>query len=274
MTYSCRRCGYIQAEKWPEECPGCGGLYRAKETGTDGPGRSTFAKASEVKIEFFPTTVDGFDKVLGGGLVEGTSILLGGTYGAGKSTLAVGVTAAVANKYGPCLYASAEEGVDGVLRIVKRLGVETERVELLAGQTDIWHVLRHARKMSPPPLLFVVDSLTKFSDGPKDDKAIVMALSKWARERKGVALLINQVAKSGDFKGSTEGTHGTDIVMTLGFARPDDVNAPAVKDVRILYSLKSRLGSTTETYWRMSSEGRLECVPPRPPKPARKKRAA
>lgn len=273
MTYSCRRCGYTTDFDWSEEpCPGCGGLYRCKPSGTDGPGRSTFAKASEVKVDFYPTGVQGFDEVLGGGLVKGTSILLGGTYGSGKSTIAVEVIANTAEKYGPCLYASAEESVEGVLRIVQRLNVPTERVELLGGQNDVWRILKYARQMSPAPSLVVVDSLTKLSDGPKDDKAIVSAINKLARELKCCVLLINQLAKSGDFKGSTEGVHGTDIVMTLGFTRPDDYNAPVGREVRVLYSQKSRLGATKETYWKMTEEGRLVCVPPRPPKPRRKKR--
>src|SRR6185369_3694849 len=95
---------------------------------------STFAAAVKSNKVYIPTGIDGFDETIGGGLVAGSPILLAGFRGAGKSTLLCMVSDAVAKVKGRSLYASSEEGVDGVLSIAHRAGISNENVEVLGNQ--------------------------------------------------------------------------------------------------------------------------------------------
>ena len=275
-VYRCRRCGHDEETEWDARCPGCHGFYAPTKFGHDTEEqkqRSTFAAAAVYETVFVPTGIEGFDKTTNGGLVPGTSLLLGGFPNAGKSTLACLVADAIAKVKGRALYASSEEGVEGVISIAKRIGCLNENVEVLGNQSSVEGVITHAKETKA--YLTVFDSLTKyrsdFSGGSPGSiaqvKAVTSAIISFVRETKRCAIIVNQVGTEGDVKGGTEATHNVDVVLALGFTKDDDNDAPEEESpdrpIRILCCEKNRRGPGESTYWRMTEAGVLESVPKR-----------
>lgn len=279
-VYRCRRCLVDQDEPWDGPCPNCGGFYRPQKFGPDSAeqkGRSSLAAAAQYHTVRVPTGVEGFDKTNGGGLVPGLVTLLGGQPSAGKTTLLVEVLDGVAKGKGSALYATSEESVEGIVSIGKRLELENDDVEVLGNQTDIEAVLEHARRTKP--FCLVADSLQKFrsqmaggaAGSIAQAKAVVDAIRGYCRETKRCAIIVNQLDKAGEFKGSTDAQHDVDVVLALGFVRRDDGDAPDEDElddkndeqVRILYCEKHRRGPGPRTYWYMTRSGMFKCVPPR-----------
>jgi DNA repair protein RadA/Sms len=273
--YRCRRCHHEQDQPWEGVCPGCWGLYRWSKVGADSEEqkkRSTFAKAAEYKVDYIPTTLGGFDKVIGGGLVPGSAILLGGQHGAGKSTLLCMVADAVAKAKGSTLYASSEQGVKGVLSIAHRVGAVNDDVEVLGNQDNIERAIEHAKQTKP--FLTIFDSLQKFSSPTSggspgsiaQEMAVCTAIINYCRETNRCAIIVNQMSKAGEMKGSTEASHAVDTVVILGYPKEDDVEAPRESLIRVLLIDKNRDGSErAKSYWRMTEAGLLEEVAPRNP---------
>lgn len=290
-VYICRRCNYEQPEPWESPCPSCKGLYRARKIGvetTEQKTRSTLAAAEHVKIPYVPTGIVGFDKTIGGGIVAGKIILLGGFRGAGKSTLLVLIADAVAQVKGSALYASSEEGVDGVLSIAHRVNIKNPNVEVLGNQQNIESVIEHQRKTKP--FLAIYDSLQKFSSvnsggttgSISQEAAVSKAILDYHREAKTCGIVVNQMSKSGEMKGSTDAAHAFDAVLVLAYPRDEDEDRPRnMPNLRILsVDGKNRLGpDNIKTYWNMHGEGdprpgMLEHVPARSPdeEPPKKRR--
>jgi len=272
-VYVCRRCNYEQSEQWEGTCPRCGGFYRAKKVGVDSDeqkGRSTFAAADEVKKTYIPTGVEGFDRVIGGGLVAGSPILFGGFRGVGKTTLLCCIVDGIAKTKGRALYASSEESVDGVLSIAHRLGLRTNDVSVLGNQHTVERVIEHADKMRPRPFVVVYDSLQKYvsdtssaaAGSPAQDSAVAAAVLAYCRRTKTCAIIVNQMAKSGEMKGDTDAAHAVDTVLIFAFPKDGDEDAPDEKDIRVLLcDGKNRNGpENIKSYWRMNSVGVLEEV--------------
>jgi len=279
-VYVCRRCGHEENAPWEAECPGCKGFYRWKRQGVDSAEQkihSTFAAAVKSNKVYIPTGIDGFDETIGGGLVAGSPILLAGFRGAGKSTLLCMVSDAVAKVKGRSLYASSEEGVDGVLSIAHRAGISNENVEVLGNQYSVEKVIKHAKETKP--FLIVFDSLQKYTSelsggspgSLAQERAVGDVILEHCRETKTCAIIVNQMAKSGEMKGSTDAAHAVDTVLVLAYPKDDDEDAPPGRDnLRVLtVDGKNRNGDeNAKTYWRMQGKddpnpGRLIHVPPR-----------
>jgi predicted ATP-dependent serine protease len=283
--WRCRACkvtlpGGRWEKPWVGPCPACGRSRDADRVSTarDGtdPKRSSLAAAATFEIVRVPTGIEGFDKTIGGGLVPGDVVLLGGQHSAGKSTLLVAVLDGVARLKGSALYASSEQGVSGIIAIGKRLGLQNDNVEVLGDQHEIEPVLEHARETKP--FCLVADSLNKFRSQAAGGlagsnttmKAVVDAVRDYCRETKRCAIIVNQLDKSGAFKGSTDASHDTDAVLALGFPRAEDTDAPAESDldcadelgVRMLVCEKNRAGPGPKTFWYMAPGGVLTHVPP------------
>lgn len=274
-VYVCRRCGYEAASEWEGSCPGCSGFYRAKKMGVDSEEqkqRSTFAAAVHIKRNYVETGVAGFDKVIGGGVVPGSCILIGGFRGAGKSSLLCMVCDAITKTRASALYASSEEGADGVLRIVQRLGIINDSVEVLGNQTIIERVIEHQKKTRP--FLSVYDSLQKYRSefGSGGADAVISAIIRHHRDAKTVGVIVNQMTKGGEMKGDTGASHDVDTVLVLGYPKDDDEECPPNKEgqIRVLcVDGKNRNGAENEkSFWKMHGKddthpGLLECVPAR-----------
>lgn len=230
--------------------------------------RSTFASAAASAVKYVPTGVTGFDKTIGGGLVAGSTILLGGFKGFGKTTLLCMVADAVASSKGRALYASSEEGVDGIVSVAHRLGLRNGDVDVLGSQREVEEVIEHARETKP--FLTVFDSLQKFvsrttggsAGSIAQEKAVGDAIINYCRDTKRCAIIVNQMSKSGEMKGATDVGHAVDTVLVLAAPFPNDEEAPEEEGVRALLVEKNRKGpQTAKSYWRMTDEGKLDCVP-------------
>jgi DNA repair protein RadA/Sms len=215
------------------------------------PTRSALApltlSAARLGAAIAPRTKTGIaelDRVLGGGLVDGSVVLIGGDPGCGKSTLLMQVIHELTRhrRDRGALYASAEESEQQIALRATRLGIENERVDVVASE-DIDAILNLAHRVSPAVL--VIDSIqtmrTSHLDGAPGSMAQVAEcagrLARFAKASGVPVLIVGQVTKDGELAGPNTLKHLVDVVLyleTAGGAR------------RHLTSPKNRFGSTSE----------------------------
>src|SRR5215471_21139239 len=180
IVFVCQSCGG-QAPKWMGRCPDCGEWNTLVEervaaepkgaaaTGGDaryglsstGNAARLFADVDSVAAERIGTGINEFDRVLGGGVVPGSLVLLGGEPGIGKSTLLLQAAAHFARTVGPVLYASGEESEHQIKSRGQRLGISDAPLYLLA-ETCLERILEQIASLKPA--LLIVDSIqTVFS---------------------------------------------------------------------------------------------------------------
>ncbi len=169
--YSCTECGASEP-KWQGQCPSCmswNTLVESIEESSTSTNRyankfdgltqsSTLQKLSSIKaadIERTPTGISEFDRVLGGGLVEGGVVLIGGDPGIGKSTLLLQVLCHL-GKNSQAIYVSGEESPQQIAMRAKRLGLDASNVELLA-EINLEKIL--ATLQTHKPNIAVIDSI-------------------------------------------------------------------------------------------------------------------
>ncbi|MCI0544568.1 MAG: DNA repair protein RadA [Actinobacteria bacterium] len=245
-SFLCESCGY-RSPKWMGFCPQCGSSTPLTETAP------TRARVSSpplvVGIDTAATTtsqrvVTGWgevDRVLGGGLVPGSAILLGGEPGVGKSTLLLQLAGGLAARGERVLMATAEESVDQVALRATRLGVTAPGIDLIA--VDDVDVVVEAAERSRPTLL-VVDSIQAVGVGeiPSAPGGVSQVRESAARlirlaKTTGVSLvLVGHVTKEGGLAGPKVLEHMVDVVLYLE-GDPD-------RGFRVLRSNKNRFGAT------------------------------
>jgi DNA repair protein RadA/Sms len=252
--FSCQACGY-QAAKWLGRCPDCGtwsSLVEETEAaeesrpawGASG-GASKPVPLSEVTADAESrrqTGIAELDRVLGGGVVPGSLVLLGGDPGIGKSTLLLAALEKLSKSH-PTLYVSGEESLRQTKMRADRLGVGSAKLHLFA-ETDASKVLAAAEALKPQAL--VVDSvqtmyLPELGSAPGSISQVrevagrLMAFAK----RSGVAtFLVGHVTKDGAIAGPRVLEHMVDTVLYFEGERGHPF--------RILRAHKNRFGSTNE----------------------------
>src|SRR2546425_8797532 len=174
-TFVCQECG-AHSPKWLGRCAECGAWNslveeRAAEAAAGVASAHRYALAgssgvaqlyADIQLEQharLSTGIDEFDRVLGGGVVPGSLVLLGGEPGIGKSSLVAQVAARVAAR-GPVLYVTGEESPAQVKLRARRLGADAADIRLLA-ETDVDAVIEQIRRLRP--VLVVVDSIQTMS---------------------------------------------------------------------------------------------------------------
>jgi DNA repair protein RadA/Sms len=182
------------------------------------------------------------DRVLGGGLVPGSVVLVGGDPGIGKSTLVLQALAALSRR-GPTLYVSGEESPQQVRMRADRLGIGDDRL-LVVAETALERILEHARAIAPVAL--AVDSIqTMYTEqlssapgsiGQVRDSAAQLVADAKTHQR--AALLVGHVTKEGSFAGPRVLEHMVDTVLYFEGERGHPF--------RILRAVKNRFGSTNE----------------------------
>jgi DNA repair protein RadA/Sms len=257
--YVCGGCGAWHA-KWSGRCDACGEWNSlAEETapkpvpkGLRAAGRTLELVGLRGTTATPPRLVTGIkelDRVLGGGLVAGSAILIGGDPGIGKSTLALqaGAALALGNGLGrgaPVAYVSGEESIDQIRLRAARLGLSAAPVQLAAATSvgDVVATLDHAAA----PRLVIVDSIqTMYVEGIDSAPGSVTQLRSSAHElirfakRRGVALfLIGHVTKDGQIAGPRLLEHAVDAVLYFEGERSHQF--------RILRAVKNRFGAANE----------------------------
>jgi DNA repair protein RadA/Sms len=200
-----------------------------------------------------PTGVVQFDRVLGGGLVPGSAILVGGEPGVGKSTLLLQIAAAVANEATPALVSSAEESRAQIAMRGKRLGIAAENV-LLSSSSDVDDIIATAEALGPA--LIVVDSIQTVVARDIDGSAggVAQVRESGARlvafaKRSGVpVVLVGHVTKEGAIAGPRVLEHMVDVALYL--------EGEPQRGLRLLRGLKNRFGAVNEVgFFEMSDRG-------------------
>jgi DNA repair protein RadA/Sms len=262
VNYACTDCGY-SAGRWFGKCPGCGAFGTLVEEIVGGPAakappqpilRLVDVEASE--SERIPTGVPELDRVLGGGLVPASLVLVGGEPGVGKSTLLLAALSAV-SKDRRALLVTGEESVAQVKLRAERLG-GAERVEILA-ETELETVC--ATLEAERPDVCVIDSIqtlysAEVGSAPGSVAQVREAAARLLRTAKehGVAtILVGHVTKDGSVAGPRVLEHLVDCVLQF---EGDRYHAH-----RVLRATKNRFGSTNELgVFEMTGTG-LEGVP-------------
>ena len=167
--YACAQCGAVSS-KWMGQCPDCGEWNSLEEqaaaptsgpragwaAGSAGPARVVDAAGVDARAEsHLPTGIGELDRVLGGGVVAGSVVLIGGDPGIGKSTLLLQAAASVLARGASPLYVSGEESLSQVALRARRLGLPTEGLKLLA-ETSVERIV--ALAAAERPAVLVVDS--------------------------------------------------------------------------------------------------------------------
>lgn len=270
MAYVCRGCGY-STPSWLGRCPQCGEWNSFLEVEKKPhPRRSPSTRPSSLaemaKEEFpqkrrFSTGLGEVDRVLGGGVVEGSLILLSGDPGIGKSTLLLKIAEGVAVRGKTVLYVSSEESLHQLYLRAQRLRLEqTPRLFLLA-TGDLEEITGHLPSLRPEVVM--VDSIqnltTQEADCLPGSAALLRALSirfmDLAKRENLAIFLVGHVTKEGLVAGPKTLEHLVDVVLYL----EGDPQRP----LRMLRGMKNRFGSTQEVgILTMQEEGLSEVLDP------------
>jgi DNA repair protein RadA/Sms len=258
VVFVCQECG-AQSPKWTGKCAECGAWNslveeRAAEGTTAAPGHryahlgtpGTARLYSEVEAahaERLSTGIDEFDRVLGGGIVPGSLVLLGGEPGIGKSTLLLQAAAHFARDIGPVLYASGEESEHQVKSRGDRLGVGAAPLYLLS-ETCIERILEEIARLKPS--LVIVDSVqtvwsSRFQSAPGSVGQVREAATQFLFAAKGQnvpTVLVGHVTKDGSLAGPKVLEHVVDTVLSFEGERHHSH--------RVVRAVKNRFGAVSE----------------------------
>ncbi|QSQ19977.1 DNA repair protein RadA [Pyxidicoccus parkwayensis] len=270
--YTCQACGY-QTAKWLGKCPDCGAwssLLEETEAKVDekrpawgaSGGAAKPMRLKEVSGETEVrrrTGIAEFDRVLGGGVVSGSVVLLGGDPGIGKSTLLLAALDKLA-RHGPVLYVSGEESLRQTKMRAERLRVEGDAIHLFA-ETDAERVLGAAEGLKPQAL--VVDSiqtmyLPELGNAPgsiTQVREVAGRLMAYAKRTGVPTFIVGHVTKEGSIAGPRVLEHMVDTVLYFEGERGHPF--------RILRAHKNRFGSTNEIgVFEMKGAGLVEVADP------------
>lgn len=267
-AYYCKECGN-ESPKWFGQCPACGAwgscseevIARAtdnviKRTSESRPQKvADIADADHKRIELSSPEVN---RVLGGGLVRGSLVLLGGEPGIGKSTLSLQM--ALATKGIKTLYVSGEESASQIKMRASRLGEVSDECYIYP-ETLLENILSHTEEMKPD--LVVIDSIqTIYSEQVESSAGSVSQirecaarLLKMAKESDTSVIIIGHITKDGAIAGPKILEHIVDVVISF---EGDNNNV-----YRLLRGIKNRFGATFEIgIFEMREEGLVEVSNP------------
>ncbi len=273
--FTCQNCG-AQRARWEGRCSDCGAWNSfVEETFTDGPssgrGWSTGPSTSvetmsldqspkQIQMKRFNTGLEEFNRVLGGGLAEGSFVLLGGAPGIGKSTLLLQMAGGLAKNNHKVLYVSGEESVAQTSHRAHRLNIKSPLIEI-AAESQLNSILELAKAKRPD--ILVVDSiqtvyLPEIQSAPgsvsqvRESAGHLMTLAK----QQGITvILIGHVTKDGSIAGPKVLEHMVDCVLSF--------DGDTSYNFRLLRSLKNRFGAALELgVFQMNSEGLEEVTNP------------
>ena len=256
-VFYCTECGN-ETPKWAGKCPACGAWNTVVEqeaapkakSGRSSAGRSTFHSVKAIsltdvdtteKIRFF-TGMGELDRVLGGGAVKGSLVLVGGAPGVGKSTLMLQICGSLC-KGNRVLYVSGEESVRQLKLRAQRLGVGGGNL-LVLSETALEDVLQSVADEEPD--ILIVDSIQTLYNGALDSppgsvgqvKDCTMALMQLAKGKNVTVFVIGHVNKEGSIAGPKVLEHMVDCVLYFEGERH--------MAYRILRAAKNRFGATNE----------------------------
>ncbi|KAA9018711.1 DNA repair protein RadA [Niallia endozanthoxylica] len=255
--FICNDCGY-ESPKWMGKCPGCGNWNSMVEEVEKASSRRTFAHTEESKIAAKPTPITAVEtvneariftdsrelnRVLGGGIVKGSLVLIGGDPGIGKSTLLLQVSSQLAMKQHSVLYISGEESMRQTKLRADRLGISSENL-LVYAETNLEEISRTIETVNPE--FVIVDSIQtvfhpEITSAPGSVSQVRECTSELMRigKTKNIAIfIVGHVTKEGSIAGPRLLEHMVDTVLYFEGERHHTY--------RILRAVKNRFGSTNE----------------------------
>jgi len=253
-VYVCRECGY-ESPKWLGKCAGCNSWNTLEEvvsvqakswSAAPSTVKTAMAKPlSEISLgdeERFVTNISELDRVLGGGIVKGSVILLSGDPGIGKSTILLQICNSLQSEL-KILYVSGEESANQIKMRAGRLGVNSDNVSIMT-ETDVQSVCEYIA--SSKPGLVMIDSIqtmqhSEISSPPGSIVQVRESTNLLLRTGKSLGIpifIVGHVNKGGDIAGPKVMEHIVDTVLYFEGERN--------QSYRILRGIKNRFGSTNE----------------------------
>ncbi|MCE5091223.1 DNA repair protein RadA [Staphylococcus devriesei] len=254
VIFECMACGY-QSPKWMGKCPNCGAWNQMEEIveKASNPKHGVKAKESSAKVQKLnsikheatprvQTESTEFNRVLGGGIVSGSLVLIGGDPGIGKSTLLLQICASLSQKLN-VLYITGEESLNQTKLRAERLEEDSSNLNVLA-ETDL-EVIHQTVQQEQPDIL-VVDSIQtiyhpEISSAPGSVSQVresTQSLMNIAKQMNIATFIVGHVTKEGQIAGPRLLEHMVDTVL---YFEGDEHHA-----YRILRAVKNRFGSTNE----------------------------
>lgn len=250
-VFVCQNCGF-HSPKWLGRCSQCGEWNTmveeleeefSGEVLESGGEPVLYQDIKEMTNQRIPVGIDQFNNVLGGGLVLGSVVLIGGEPGIGKSTLLLQVSRDLASEEGPVLYVSGEESLEQIKLRGDRLGLNREKVYLLA-ETALEKILNAADRMKPRAL--VIDSVqtifsSQLTSSPgtiSQVREVTNRVFRLAKRNQIPVFLIGHITKEGSLAGPKSLEHMVDVVLLFEGERDHHH--------RVLRVLKNRFGPVSE----------------------------
>ena len=250
--FTCQSCGF-QTPGWLGRCPDCGQwnsfieeapahIIKNSVTGITNQAQTLegISLESEVRLK---TSINEFDRTLGGGIVPGSLVLIGGDPGIGKSTLILQMVGHLCNEGIKALYVSGEESLKQIKLRANRLTVQSSILHILT-ETCLENIFEQTRAIQPR--LLIIDSIqTMYTDelasapgSVGQVREVSARLLRWAKEYNIPVFLIGHVTKEGSIAGPKVLEHLVDAVLYL--------EGDQSHSFRILRAVKNRYGATNE----------------------------
>jgi DNA repair protein RadA/Sms len=270
-VYVCQKCGQ-ESLKWQGKCPSCqewNCLSESAVTVSKRPALSRSPESAEprelahlqkdsyTRVKF---PIDELNRVLGGGLVPGSVVLIGGDPGIGKSTLLLQISDAMAGSNAQVIYISGEESSQQLKMRAERLGMKGENL-FVYSETNMENIMSRLESITPG--MVVVDSiqtvyLDSINSAPGSINQIrecTLQLLRWAKRNSVSVFTSGHVTKDGAIAGPKALEHIVDVVLYL--------EGESFNSYRILRSVKNRFGSTNEVgVFEMGGSGLVEISNP------------
>ncbi len=251
VSFICQNCGFY-SPKWLGRCPNCEEWNTMiEEVQEEAPAEFSFPPSAPVLYEDIQeaqkkrkeTGIKELNQVLGGGVVQGSLVLIGGEPGIGKSTLLLQISRDFAAQGEKVLYVSGEESLEQIKLRGERLGIRNEKLYLLA-ETNLERVLLQAEQLSPQML--ILDSVqsvfsSKLTSSPgtiSQVREVAHQLFRFAKKNNIPCFLIGHITKEGSLAGPKSLEHMVDVVLYFEGERDHNY--------RLLRAFKNRFGPVSE----------------------------
>jgi len=265
--FVCTQCGAI-SPKWQGQCSHCGEWNSIiEEMPAPGSGKNLITKNEPSSLnkqglqDRKPTGMKELDRVLGGGLVKGSYILLGGAPGIGKSTLLLQMAESLAQQKLNVFYVSAEESLEQTGLRASRLGLKNQEDIFMLNSTSLEDIFHHTRKIKPKVLIIDSIQTVQWPEIPSAPGTISQVrecaaqLMYFAKNTNTAVFVIGHITKDGQLAGPRLLEHTVDTVLSF--------DGDPHYQFRLLRVLKNRFGPVNEIgVFQMSSQGLIEVSNP------------